>query len=127
MYGVTDSTLMGALPTDRFVAAWDLDDAHIAYRLAQRASTESQLVTAPVVAGGPGAPPPGVWPTADFVQVRIPRDFPALLGSDPGAAAAYRRHSGAAFGHYFAIGYQISAFHPSPIGEGAWLLSRPVP
>ncbi len=127
MYGVTDSTQMGALPTDRFVAAWDLDDALISRRLATRASAVSQLALAPVVAGGPTAPPPVVWPEDGTVRVLVPRDFPALLEHDAAAAAAYRAHSQRAFTYYFALGYQINSFHPAPEGDGAYLLTRPMP
>jgi predicted GNAT superfamily acetyltransferase len=127
MYGVTDSTLMGALPTDRFVAAWELDHVIIARRLAARAADAPLLQALPLVAGGPAAPPPATWPDAPAVRVDIPRDFPALLGHDPAAAAAYRRHSHAAFTHYFALGYQISSFHPAPTGDGTYVLTRPLP
>ncbi len=126
MYGVTDSTLMGALPTDRFVAAWELDHVIIARRLAARASDAPRLPELPLVAGGPEAPPPAAWFDAPSVCVRIPRDFPALLISDPAAAAAYRRHSHAAFIHYFALGYQISSYHPAPDGDGTYVLTRPL-
>jgi predicted GNAT superfamily acetyltransferase len=54
----------------------------------------------------------------------VPRDFPALLTDDPAAAAAFRAHSAQAFTHYFALGYQISSFHPAPVGDGAYLLTR---
>jgi len=124
MYGVTDSPLMGALPTDRFVAAWELDDAVIARRRAARAVDASRLAAAPMVAGGPDAPLPPTWPEADTVRVCVPHDFPALLLADPAAAAAYRRHSHAAFTHYFALRYQISSFHPAPGGDGTYLLTR---
>ncbi|MEK7239734.1 MAG: hypothetical protein AAB224_04045 [Gemmatimonadota bacterium] len=127
MYGVTDSPQMGALPTDRFVAAWDLDDALISRRLATRADAVSQLAQAPVVAGGPTAPPPVVWPEDGAVRVLVPRDFPALLEHDAVAAAAYRAHSQRAFMYYFALGYQINSFHPSLEGDGAYLLTRPTP
>ena len=127
MYGVTDSSQMGALPTDRFVAAWDLDDALIARRLGARAADAPRLAAAPVVAGGPGTPPPAAWPTDAAVRVAIPRDFPALLNLDPPAAAAYRTQTTQAFAHYFALGYQISSFHPSPTDDGHYLLTRPVP
>ena len=127
MYGVTDSTQMGALPTDRFVVAWDLDDARIARCLASRTLDAPRRGAAPVVAGGPATPPPAAWPDAPAVQVQIPRDFPALLGRDPQAAAAYRMHSHAAFTHYFTREYQISSFHPAPDGDGAYLLRRPTP
>jgi predicted GNAT superfamily acetyltransferase len=127
MYGVTDSTLMGALPTDRFVAAWELDHVIIARRLAARAADAPLLQALPLVAGGPAAGPPATWPDAPAVRVDIPRDFPALLGRDPAAAAAYRRHSHAAFLHYFALGYQISSFHPAPDGDGSYVLTRPLP
>ncbi len=125
MYGVTDSTQMGALPTDRFVAAWELDEALIARRLATREADAPYLAAAPLVAGGPATPPPAVWPHADTVRVAIPRDFPALIGDDPSAAAAYRRHSHAAFAYYFALSYQISSFHPASDGDGTYLLTRP--
>ncbi|MHB0962063.1 MAG: hypothetical protein ACYC5V_02515 [Gemmatimonadaceae bacterium] len=127
MYGVTDSTLMGALPTDRFVAAWELDHVIIARRLAARAADAPLLQTLPLVAGGSAARPPATWPDASAVRVDIPRDFPTLLGNDPTAAAAYRRHSHAAFMHYFALGYQISSFHPAPNGDGTYVLTRPLP
>jgi predicted GNAT superfamily acetyltransferase len=127
MYGVTDSTLMGALPTDRFVAAWELDHVIIARRLAARAADAPLLQALPLVAGGPAAQPPASWPDASAVRVDIPRDFPTLLDQDPVAAAAYRRHSHAAFTHYFALGYQISSFHPAPDGDGSYVLTRPLP
>jgi predicted GNAT superfamily acetyltransferase len=127
MYGVTDSTQMGALPTDRFVAAWDLDDARIARCLASRALDAPHRAAAPVVAGGRDFPTPAAWPDAPVVQVQIPRDFPTLIGRDPQAAAAYRTHSHAAFTHYFALEYQITSFHPAPDGDGAYLLTRPTP
>lgn len=127
MYGVTDSTLMGALPTDRFVAAWELDHVSIARRLAARAADAPLLHALPCVAGGPAAQPPAEWPDAPAVRVDIPRDFPALLGHDPVAAAAYRRHSHAAFTHYFALGYQISSFHPASDGDGSYVLTRLLP
>jgi predicted GNAT superfamily acetyltransferase len=140
MYGVTDSTQMGALPTDRFVAAWDLDDAVIARRRAARAVDAPRLADAPLVAGGPDAPPPAgapsdarakaraiTWPDTDAVRVAVPRDFPALLTHDPRAAAAYRAHTRAAFIYYFAHKYQISSFHPAPDGDGTYLLTRRTP
>jgi len=127
MYGITDSSQMGALPTDRFVAAWDLDDTLIARRLTTRATDAPQLARAPLVAGGPAAPPPDVWPAVPAVRVHIPRDFPVLLDTDPAVAAQYRMHSQRAFRHYFALKYQISSFHPAPDGDGAYLLTSPTP
>jgi len=124
MYGVTDSSQMGALPTDRFVAAWELDEVRIARRLAARSADAPLLAGAPLVAGGPATPPPASWPDAPVVRVAVPRDFPALLHDDPPAAAAWRGHTTRAFRHYFALGYQISSFHPAPSGDGAYLLSR---
>jgi len=124
MYGVTDSPLMGALPTDRFIAAWELDDAIIGRQRAARDAAAPRLSAAPIVAGGPDAPPPATWPDTDAVRVCVPHDFPALLLTDPAAAAAYRRHSHAAFTHYFALRYQISSFHPAPGGDGTYLLTR---
>lgn len=126
MYGVTDSTLMGALPTDRFVAAWELDHVIISRRLDARAADAPRLQALPLVAGGPAAGPPATWPDAPAVRIDIPRDFPTLLNHDPAAAAAYRRHSHAAFTHYFALGYQISSFHPAPSGDGTYVLTRPL-
>ena len=124
MYGVTDSPLMGALPTDRFVAAWELDEAAIARQRATRAADASRLAAAPMVSGGPDAAPPTPWPEAGAVRVCVPPDFSALLVADPTAAAAYRQHSHAAFTHYFALRYQISSFHPAPDGDGTYLLTR---
>ncbi|MBI2408808.1 MAG: hypothetical protein HYV19_10950 [Gemmatimonadetes bacterium] len=126
MYGVTDSTQFGALPTDRFVAAWDLDNLKITRRLAARAADAPLLAESPLAAGGPTAPPPPAWPDAPTVQVAIPRDFPALLTDAPDAAAAFRQHTHAAFTHYFALGYQISSFHPTVDGDGTYLMTRPL-
>ncbi|MBM3906796.1 MAG: GNAT family N-acetyltransferase [Gemmatimonadetes bacterium] len=125
MYGVSNSPQFGALPTDRFVAAWDLDPLTITRRLAARDAEAPFLGTAPLVAGGPDGTPLASFPDAPVVRVAIPADFPALLGEDPAAAAAYRRHSHAAFVHYFALRYHISSFHPAPDG-GAYLLTRPL-
>jgi predicted GNAT superfamily acetyltransferase len=53
MYGVTDSTQMGPLPTDRFVAAWDLDDFRIAERRARRVGSSPAARTSCPRRGGP--------------------------------------------------------------------------
>lgn len=126
MYGVIDSPLFGGLPTDRFIAAWELEPLTISRRLGMRAADAPLLAGAPLVAGGPAAPPPSAWPDAPVVRVQIPHDFPALLTDDPAAAAAYRRHTHEAFVHYFALRYQISSFHPSSTGDGSYLLTRPL-
>lgn len=127
MYGVTDSSQFGALPTDRFVVAWDLDDGRIAQRRAARAADAPRLPAAPLVAGGPDHAPPPAWPDAPAVRVAVPRDFPALLAADPRAAAAYRAQTTLAFTHYFALKYEISSFHPDAAGDGCYLLTRPAP
>lgn len=124
MYGVTDSPLMGALPTDRFIAAWELSDKAMAAQRALRAADAPHLSNAPLVAAGPEHPVPIAWPDADAVRVRIPHDFVTLLQHDPLAAAAYRRHSHAAFMHYFARRYYVSSFHPGSGGESTYLLKR---
>lgn len=125
LYGALDSPMFGGLPTDRFIAAWDLDPQAVSRRLAQRTADTPLLASAPIVAGGPDAPPPTTWPDAPAVRVNVPRDFQGLLVTDPAAAAAYRRHSHDAFTYYFGMHYEVSSFHPSPGDDGTFLLTEP--
>ena len=113
LYGSnTGSVLHGALPTDRFVAEWD-------------------LAGAPDGRGGDvtayGTPPAGVpplatvasehqvrladpLPDATTVRVQIPPDIERVLAAHAAAALAWRLATRDAFLHYLSRGYRVTAF-----------------
>ncbi|MBX9929697.1 MAG: hypothetical protein K2X99_12400 [Gemmatimonadaceae bacterium] len=83
MYGSgTGSVLMGALPTDRFIAAWALDGS------ARRAPA----------------------PSVEQVRVRIPDDWESIVASDPAAAQGWRERTRSEFRRLFADGWRVTGF-----------------
>lgn len=113
LYGTnTGSVLHGALPTDRFVAEWNLMD------------TSDDPASGDIVPGeraGDAAPPAIVtsgdrlWladplPDAATVRVSIPPDIERVLTTDQAAALAWRLATRDAFVHYLSRGYRVSAF-----------------
>lgn len=63
---------------------------------------------------------------ADFLQLPIPADLPALQRCDFGLARHWREQTRVLFQAYFARGYSVVAFGPevSPAGAIAYLLHR---
>ena len=108
----TGSILHGALPTDRFVAEWQLASAHRERRDAAPPQPERPPAdaarTAVVENGRVRVVEP--LPDATRVLVPVPRDIEALLGASQEAALAWRLATREAVTHYLALGYQVTAF-----------------
>ena len=106
MYGsFTGSPLHGTLPTDRFVAKWDLTaEERIGEERAPRPPVAGVVVNPP--ASGAVSALPG-FPDADVVRVVIPRDFEALEEEE---RATWRAVTRQAFQVYLARGYHVAGF-----------------
>jgi len=117
LYGSnTGSVLHGGLPTDRFIAEWDLSQDDRASR--HRAPVWSPTRDAPTV---------NLWtdeqvtlvdplPDASRVRIQVPHDIELVhaLGAD--TALAWRLTTRDAFLHYFDRGYRVAGFDR---GDGA--------
>jgi predicted GNAT superfamily acetyltransferase len=109
----TGSILHGALPTDRFVAEWSLAPAAGSRRNAGSSRPErpapDMARTAVVENGRVRVVEP--LPDAACILVPIPHDIEAALVASQEAALAWRLATREAIMHYFALGYQVTAFH----------------
>jgi predicted GNAT superfamily acetyltransferase len=108
----TGSILHGALPTDRFVAEWQLTSPDRNTRDAappQRERSPAGVARTAVVENG-HVRVVEPMPDAHRVLVPVPRDIEALLGASPDAALAWRLATREAIMHYLALGYQVTAF-----------------
>lgn len=108
----TGSILHGALPTDRFVAEWQLASADRKTRDAapQRKRPTADLARTAVVENGRVRVVEPL-PDATRVLVPVPRDIEALLGASQDAALAWRLATREAILHYLSLGYQVTAFY----------------
>ncbi len=108
----TGSILHGALPTDRFVAEWQLASADRKTRgePPQRERPAADVARTAVVENGRVRVVEPL-PDATRVLVPVPRDIEALLGASQDAALAWRLATREAILHYLALGYQITAFY----------------
>jgi predicted GNAT superfamily acetyltransferase len=113
LYGSnTGSVLHGTLPTDRFIARWDLADPDPAATPRNAATPASTAGDAPhaIVAGDSRVQLTTPLPDAPGVRVRIPHDIERVLATDPDAALAWRLATRDAFRHYLARGYRVTGF-----------------
>jgi len=108
----TGSILHGALPTDRFVAEWQLASADRNARDAapQRERPAADAASTAVVENGRVRVVEPL-PDATRVLVPVPRDIEALLGASHDAALAWRLATREAILHYLALGSQVTAFY----------------
>jgi chorismate synthase len=111
-YGAnTGSILHGALPTDRFVARWEITPAGAGTGPSiKTAHAPSDVFRTTVVVDGK---PRVLDPLADVTSVRVPvpRDIEPVLLSDADTALAWRLATRQAITHYLARGYRVTAFH----------------
>jgi predicted GNAT superfamily acetyltransferase len=119
MYGTaTNSPVHGSLGTDRFVALWPVRDEPVPLPADPALAAHTRVV----------ASRDGVareLPDAPAVGVRIPGDYAALLLGDLGVARTWRAAARAAFQHYLARGYHVSAFVSGQGGDATYILARP--
>jgi len=109
----TGSILHGALPTDRFVAEWQLTAADRKPRdtAAQQRERPAAGLARTAVAENGRVRVVEPLPDASRVLVPVPRDIEALLGASQEAALAWRLATREAIMHYLALGYQVTAFY----------------
>jgi predicted GNAT superfamily acetyltransferase len=113
-YGAnTGSILHGALPTDRFVAEWLLNDPAIESAARGRGTKPVASADVPVSAVVEGGHVRLVdpLPVSPRVRVPIPVDIEAALLKSADEALAWRLVTRTAIMDYLARGYRVSAFH----------------
>jgi predicted GNAT superfamily acetyltransferase len=127
MYGITDSSLHGGIPTDRIIVAWPTRDEEIeaAVAEAERVLASADCRQAPVatpewIAGAAGA---AILPHC--IRVEIPADGESLLYEAPTEAAQWRQL--VRFGMRWGLnaGYTVSAFHVDTASHrGYYLMTK---
>ena len=130
MYGITDSTLHGGVPTDRLIVAWPTRDEEIAERLSEseRALTSLDCRQSPVVTSEWIAEVTGATILPHCVRVEIPADGETLLLTNPPEALRWRLSVREGMRWGLASGYTVSAFlfddgDPRD-GRGFYVLSK---
>ena len=133
VYGESASPLHRGNPTDRFVAEWWIQTAHVKHRIGDGA--------APHRADEGGAAVPvneirkaGRWmecrhvdlsANADRVSVEIPVGFTEMMSEAPDLALAWRMTTRSIFMTLFARGYRaVDFFLDRAAGKGTYLLVR---
>ena len=106
MYGTTRSALHGALPTDRFVVAWDCAAVPPNHSADAVAGSDAPLLN-PVSNGTPTLASVG---DAERVRVQIPIDVQPIIQQQPVLAARWRDITRRTIGERLAAGYRVSAF-----------------
>jgi predicted GNAT superfamily acetyltransferase len=134
VYGSSDSPLHGSVPTDRFVAQWNIRSAHVerrvapasALQLVSQGAVEAPFVNQTAAEGGwdqCGAADLAM--SAERLRVRIPPSYDAMLRDVPERAAAWRRHTREIFTTYLGRGYRVVDFFlDRRSGGGDYLLTR---
>ncbi len=129
MYGITDSTLHGGVPTDRLIVAWPTRDDEISERLseAERALASLDCCQSPVVTADWIAEVTGATILPHCVRVEIPADGETLLLTNPEEAGRWRLSVRDGIRWGLASGYTVSAFlsvSGDPRGPGYYVLSK---
>jgi predicted GNAT superfamily acetyltransferase len=106
MYGTTRSALHGALPTDRFVVAWDCAASPSNHAADGVATSDAPLLN-PVSNGTPTLATVG---DVAHVRVQIPIDVQPIIQQQPVLAARWRDITRRTIGERLAAGYRVSAF-----------------
>ncbi len=127
-YGVTDSKLHGAIPTDRMVVAWPTRDDEINENVADAERTlassdcrQSPIVTEEWVAGAAGA---AILPHC--VRVEIPADAEVLFHEAAHEAGHWRFSARRGLTWGVANGYTVSAFYlDEDVNRAFYLLTKP--
>lgn len=106
LYGTTHSALHGALPTDRFIVAWDCTTP-APDRAPDGVVTSDVPLLNPVSNGTPTLASVG---DVDRVRVQIPLDVQPLLQQQPALATRWRDITRRTIGARLAAGYRVSGF-----------------
>ena len=111
-YGTLGGTLSGELPTDRFLAFWNLTNPQVT-RLAQgKALPALELDSLPVVLANQGGRPgvADLSQTASSLRAELLTDFTDLLGHDPDTALTWRLALRDVMQNYLSKGYVATRF-----------------
>lgn len=129
MYGITDSVLHGAMPTDRLVVARPTHDHEIEERLAEarRASDSVDCPQGPVVSEAWIATAQGAAILPHCVRVEIPADAERMLRDAPHEALEWRHRVRRDMQWAFNAGYTISAFSLAEGGDHGYYLMTKTP
>jgi chorismate synthase len=122
-YGPSDSTLHGALPTDRLIADWDLKSPRVAALAAgcEEAAYAGPTAELPEIyaltetTGGPAVPGPSAIPNASqvpYALAPVPPDFLDRQRNEPEVAEAWRLGTREAYSSAFEAGYTFVDFVP---------------
>ena len=119
IYGASSSPLHSGSPTDRFVAEWRLNAAHVERRIAgggaalvRDASVGAAPLVNPSVAAGDFRAPGAADLTLEDrrLLVEIPGRYSTMLTADPPLALEWRLSTRRIFQHYFTRGYRAVDF-----------------
>lgn len=107
MYGTTRSALHGALPTDRFVVAWECNPA-VQHRPRDGRGTHADAALVNPVAHG--TPSLATVDDGRELRIQIPVDVQPIIQQQPALAARWRDVTRRAFTERMTAGYRVSAF-----------------
>lgn len=128
MYGShTGSLLHGTLPTDRFIARWNLENTR---RSDARAPLPISGTTVPVVnpVGADDTPSAELLPSSSHagpINVQIPADFSAVQRESTPIAMRWRLVVREVMTAWLAAGYRVTAFVKAPDGLPFYRLDPP--
>jgi predicted GNAT superfamily acetyltransferase len=127
MYGITDSSLHGGIPTDRIIVAWPTRDEEIEAGVAEAERIlesvdcrQSPIATPEWISGAAGA---AILPHC--IRVEIPADGESLLYDAPSEAARWRQLVRLGMRWGLNAGYTISAFYVDESAQrGYYLMTK---
>jgi predicted GNAT superfamily acetyltransferase len=126
VYGYTSSPLHSGLPTDRFVAEWNLDSDHVRRRLdaSEGAVILRDIDRMPII--NPGGHAPDLSLEDSLLLLEIPADLSALKAADLGKAKQWQESVRKACLHYFHRGYAVTDFIrvSTPHPQALYVLER---
>lgn len=106
----TGSILHGALPTDRFVAEWNIAGPNGAPAPTPPSPAPPSDVARSTIAENGVARLIEPLPDREYVHVSVPPDIETVLATNPDAALAWRLATRQAMMHYLARGYRVVTF-----------------
>jgi chorismate synthase len=127
MYGITDSVLHGALPTDRLVVSWSTRDDDIDTRRAEveRTLASSDCRDGPIVTPDWIESAAGAAILPHCVRIEVPAEGESLLAHSAEDAQLWRAQVRQAFEWCVGAGYSVCAFDSSDNApRGYYLMTR---
>jgi predicted GNAT superfamily acetyltransferase len=118
MYGTTRSALHGALPTDRFIVAWDCTMETESRRPPSVDAAHAPLAN-PVAHDTPSLADVGAVP---ILRVQIPADVQPMIQSQPSLATRWREITRRIFTERLGAGYRVSGFARPTNGDAPYYI-----